>query len=51
MSEQRCIICERATRAVFNLAFKAVPICESCASTIAAQQVQWWASQKYGSDQ
>lgn len=36
-----CKICRRQTKAIFNIQFKQVPICEYCAGNIAMQQVIW----------
>lgn len=36
---RRCVVCGDVTAVVFNIKFKRTPICESCASTIALQQV------------
>ncbi len=42
----KCKICERETNAVFNINFKAVPVCEACASFIFIQQAQWYVTPK-----
>lgn len=36
-----CVICERETINVFNIALKMKPVCEPCANAIAWQQVDW----------
>ena len=38
---KKCKVCGKKTKNVFNISFKAVPICESCACSITAQQVTW----------
>ena len=40
MSEQPCHICGKETDVLFNIDFRSIPICESCANSIALQQVQ-----------
>ena len=37
-----CKVCERKTEVGFNIDFKLVPICESCASAIFIQQANWY---------
>lgn len=37
-----CVVCGAKTQNVFNISFKAKPICESCANTITIQQVTRW---------
>ena len=37
-----CKICGAKTTASFNINFKAVPICEHCATTIFVQQALWY---------
>jgi len=41
MDKQPCKTCGKETNQVFNIGFKAVPICNSCANTIAMQQLGW----------
>lgn len=41
-----CKICHTATSNVFNIDFKAVPICEDCATTIFIQQAIFYTKQK-----
>lgn len=43
----KCKICDEPTRSVFNINFKAVFICESCAVRIFLQQANWYAKQDY----
>jgi len=43
---KKCKICKKETEIVFNIGFKAVPICENCAKTIFIQQANWYAQQK-----
>lgn len=38
-----CKVCEDPTDSVFNINFKAVPICENCATRIFIQQAMWYA--------
>ena len=38
---KQCKICNNITNVVFNIKFKAVPICEDCACAITKQQVIW----------
>lgn len=40
-----CKVCDEKTENIFNINFKKVPICESCAVSITTQQVYWWADQ------
>jgi hypothetical protein len=35
----KCVICSKETSTVFNINFKAVSICEHCASAITKQNV------------
>lgn len=42
---EKCRVCEEPTKVYFNINLKAVPICESCATSIAMQQVSWWGTQ------
>lgn len=39
---KNCKICAAKTTSVFNINFKAVSICESCASLIFIQQAKWY---------
>lgn len=41
--KQKCKICGEKTTVGFNIDFKLVPICESCATTIFLQQATWYA--------
>ena len=36
---KKCKLCARPTKVVFNINFKAVPVCEGCACTVTMQQV------------
>ena len=38
----KCKICNSKTDNIFNIDFKATPICESCATSIFAQQAMWY---------
>ena len=42
----KCKVCDKETEVVFNINFKATPICESCATNIFAQQAIWYTQQK-----
>jgi hypothetical protein len=39
MAKKKCKVCGDPTNVIFNIAFKAVHICEGCANAIALQQV------------
>lgn len=41
---KNCKLCSEPTDVVFNIDFKATPICEGCASTIFMQQANWYAN-------
>lgn len=43
MSKEECKLCGTQTENRFNIDFKAVPVCEGCATTIFLQQAQWYA--------
>lgn len=43
---QPCKVCNTKTRVVFNIDFKAVPICEGCACSIFLQQANWFVQQQ-----
>lgn len=47
MSKQKCKICDTPTKSVFNINFKAVHICESCAVKIFLQQAIWYTKQEF----
>jgi len=36
---KKCKVCGEKTQVIFNINFKATPICESCARAITMQQV------------
>ena len=39
---QRCVVCQAIeTQTVFNINFRAVPICQSCSRTIFLQEATW----------
>ena len=38
----KCKICGTETKTVFNIDFKAVPICENCSNSIFLQQATWF---------
>ncbi len=40
-----CKVCGAKTPVVFNIDFKATPICEDCGTAIFLQQAQWFASE------
>jgi len=42
----KCKICDEKTNSIFNIDFKAVHICESCAVRIFLQQAHWYAKQR-----
>jgi hypothetical protein len=42
---KKCSVCKEKTENVFNIKFKAVPICEECAKSIALQQAHWYTQQ------
>lgn len=45
---KECKVCGQKTEIVFNIQFKATPICESCAVSICLQQVVWYSKQDGG---
>jgi len=40
--KSKCKICKRKTENIFNIKFKATPICEECATAIFLQQTNWY---------
>jgi hypothetical protein len=40
---KKCKVCGAKTKVVFNINFKATPICEDCATSIFLQQAKWYA--------
>lgn len=40
---KKCKVCGNKTEVVFNIGFKATPICEGCATAIFLQQAKWYA--------
>jgi protein-arginine kinase activator protein McsA len=40
---KKCKVCGNKTEVVFNIDFKAKPICEGCATAIFLQQAKWYA--------
>lgn len=42
-----CKVCSDETKTVFNINFKATPICESCAISIFLQQANWYTQQEF----
>ena len=42
----KCKICRNKTGTSFNIDFKMVHICESCATSIFIQQAQWYANSR-----
>lgn len=47
MAENKCRVCGDKTETIFNIDFKATPICEGCAGIIFLQQAQWYSQQEY----
>ncbi len=43
---KKCKVCTSKTNVVFNINFKAVSICESCATSIFIQQASWYVNHK-----
>ena len=43
---KKCKVCKTPTAVVFNINFKAKPICEDCATSIFLQQASWYGKQK-----
>jgi beta-glucanase (GH16 family) len=43
---KNCKVCGDKTEVVFNIDFKATPICENCATAIFLQQAKWYAETK-----
>lgn len=41
-----CKLCTEPTNNKFNIDFKEVPICESCANSVMLQQAKWLADQQ-----
>jgi hypothetical protein len=41
-----CKVCKCKTKVVFNINFKAIYICEDCASSIFIQQAKWYIEQQ-----
>jgi len=39
---KKCKVCGDKTEVVFNIDFKATPICEGCATAIFLQQAKWY---------
>ena len=39
---EKCKVCGDKTEVVFNIDFKATPICENCATSIFLQQAKWY---------
>jgi len=46
MADKKCKVCGSKTKVVFNIDFKATPICEPCATAIFLQQANWYAKPK-----
>lgn len=44
MPDQKCKVCDAPTTVGFNIDFKLVPICESCATAIFIQQARFYAN-------
>lgn len=47
MKDSKCRICGENTLSIFNIDFKMVHICESCATNIFLQQAVWYTKQEY----
>lgn len=43
---KKCKVCGEKTEVIFNINFKATPICESCATSIFLQQAQQYGKTK-----
>lgn len=43
---EKCKVCAEKTKSVFNINFKATPICEDYADKIFLQQAQWYVQNK-----
>lgn len=43
--KEACKLCGNMTAAVFNINLRAVPVCESCSSSIFIQQASWYVAQ------
>jgi hypothetical protein len=41
-----CRLCSEETKTVYNIKFKAVPICDDCGRSIFLQQANWYAKQE-----
>jgi ribosome-binding protein aMBF1 (putative translation factor) len=39
---RKCKLCGDLTDTVFNIDFKAVPVCEGCAASVFLQQANWY---------
>lgn len=47
MKSKKCKVCGSLTNSIFNIDFKAVPVCEECARRIFLQQAQWYTEQNF----
>jgi hypothetical protein len=45
-----CKVCGEKTTTIFNIDFKPVPICESCAASIFLQQATLYTKQEFKND-
>lgn len=43
---KKCKVCGEKTKIVFNIDFKAIHICEGCATSIFVQQAIWYSKQE-----
>ena len=43
---KKCRICDNDTENIFNIEFKATPICENCATSLFLQQAKWYTENK-----
>lgn len=49
--KKKCKICKIETPVVFNIDFKATPICEHCATSIFLQQAIWYTKKTKDAEQ
>lgn len=43
---KKCKVCGNKTDVVFNIDFRATPICEDCATSIFIQQASWYVNER-----
>lgn len=46
IGSKKCKVCGEKTNTVFNIDFKATPICEPCAVSIFLQQAIWYSKKQ-----